>query len=280
MQPMLMRILETWGGQARVCSFGPISLPYVHLPQAGAQEPLVFFPPLGEGWSSWFRLLAELRAVAPCYALDPPYRAAEGSNSVYRSVETIAEWVEAANGMLEALDLTRVHLVGSSLGAIVAMRVARRAPSRIRGVYALSLRPDLDSLAFLRSSFAVTMVDDVHRLLDLSWAEAPALPEDACLRLTTVFQSRAFRLLLEEVSGASPLQEAKQTLAAGIATAFLSGQRDRLLPRPANPGPGPLRDRWHEFAQCGHYPHLERPRDCANWLRCQLSRPVPDIQAR
>lgn len=269
MQSMLYRTVLSWGGQSRTLDLGEISQPYILLPNEETERYLVFLPPLGDGWSTWFRLLAQIRGLGGCLALGPPR--ASTSDDVFPSVGSLAQWVSSVERLLAALGLARIHLVGSSLGAIVALRVARLCPERIAGVFALGLRPDLETLSFLRDCFDVRDLEDVETLLSKSWTRRPALGQAALERLFAILRSPGFRSLLEEVSESNPRRELEDTLACGVPVSFLYGRDDRLLAGAGNPQePAASGVRSLCLDQCGHYPHIERTRECARWITEQV----------
>lgn len=130
---------------------------------------------------NWLPLLRELPADLQVLAPDLP-----GWGESGRRVD--ADYGYAAQaarlaGLIEALDLQQVHLVGHSMGGGIVALTAARYPQRLRSVVLMSAagvryRDNAFGLAVLRGEhpFAVDSVDGLNVYLGLVFREPPLLP--------------------------------------------------------------------------------------------------------
>ena len=92
-----------------------------YLKQGEAGEPVVLIHGFGGDLENWRFLLPALAEEHTVYALDLP-----GHGGSSKDVGDGTGLAEAVVGLLDALDLDRPHLVGHSLGGLVAAQVAAR----------------------------------------------------------------------------------------------------------------------------------------------------------
>jgi pimeloyl-ACP methyl ester carboxylesterase len=108
----------------------------VHLLEAGAGDPVLMVHGGGSTAISWAPLLARL---APRFHLLMPDRPGCGLTTPfdYRGVDLRSHGVEFLRGVLDALGLERVALVGNSMGGFFAMVFAMAHPERVSKVVLL-----------------------------------------------------------------------------------------------------------------------------------------------
>lgn len=212
---------------------------------------------------TWQYNLSPLAARRLVVAADLPGHGASSLDVGDGRVESLAVWVE---GLLDALELPRVHVVGHSMGGLIGLFLADRAPGRVASLSLIApagLQPDYD-VAFLA------------RLTGMA-AEAEA--EEAAARLfagaNPLVQSIARGLLAQ--AGDPDRRAALQAIVEGsIRKAswqgrrlpdwrdvappirILWGDRDRIIPFPAD-RLSTADPRITVFADAGHLPHAERP---------------------
>ena len=123
--------------------------------EEGSGMPLVLLHGVGSGARSWKHQLRELSKRFRVIAWDAP---GYGDSSAVSPAEPDASDYAAALGdFLKARDVDRFHLVGSSLGCVIAARFARLHPERI-----LSL-----TLASVAAGHATLPADERERLKDM-----------------------------------------------------------------------------------------------------------------
>lgn len=130
--------LEALGPRAAI---GDMRIAYADV--EGPEPPVVFLAGFGLDRTAFNRQLTELVGWRRLLAPDP--RGTGGSTSPEgepANLETLSADVEA---LLDALDVKRVDLVGSSLGAAVAADLAGRSPERVRRLVLISPPSEPDS---------------------------------------------------------------------------------------------------------------------------------------
>jgi pimeloyl-ACP methyl ester carboxylesterase len=95
----------------------------------GAGDPVVMLHGLGLAAEMWLPQIEEFSGERRCVALD--HRGHGRSDRTYGPY-TIAGLAEDAEAVIEALGLGRVHLVGLSMGGMVAQELVLRHPERVR----------------------------------------------------------------------------------------------------------------------------------------------------
>jgi pimeloyl-ACP methyl ester carboxylesterase len=178
-------------------------------------------------WSEHLGALADagLRVVAP----DLP-----GFGEAPAAREQDAPWVDAVE-TLEALGIERAHLVGNSLGGLVAQRIAVVAPERVRSLVLISsgapgIEPSPELEAAWSAEESALEAGDIEAavaaVLD-AWT-LPDAPAELRVRVSEM-QRRAFELQLgvEASLAHDPLEEDPDALARILAPALvLAGEHD------------------------------------------------------
>ena len=121
---------------------------HLHITEAGEGPPVLLCHGYPETWRSWRRQIAAL-AAAGYRAIAPDMRGYGGSSapeaaSAYTQLHIVGDLV----GLLDALGLVQVALVGHDWGAITAWNAAVMRPDRFPRIAALSIpyapRGDID----------------------------------------------------------------------------------------------------------------------------------------
>lgn len=99
---------------------------------AGSSQPLILLHGIGSGSASWLWQLETLAADFRLIAWDAPGYGV--STAFAASSPVAADYAQALQAFLAGLGLNQVHLIGHSLGAIIATAFARQQPE-----YLLSL---------------------------------------------------------------------------------------------------------------------------------------------
>jgi pimeloyl-ACP methyl ester carboxylesterase len=256
--------------------------------EAGIGPPVVALHGLGGTKGSFLPTVAALAGHFRVIAVDLP---GFGDSDKPIGAAYDARFFAAAGiGLLDALALDRVHLIGNSLGGRIALEIALRHPGRVGrlGLLAPSLawrreRPWLPLLRLTRPELGLVQLAPravveaiVHRLIpgaDEGWTAAGV---DEFLRayLTpagrAAFYAAARQIYLDEPHGEEGFWTRLRTLEPDAL--FVWGRRDKLVPiafarHVADALPGAR----HLELDCGHVPQVERPKQTHAALAAFLS---------
>lgn len=216
------------------------------------QTPAVLIHGFGGDLNSWLFNHAELAAARPVHALDLP---AHGASSIPTRAMTVENLASAVAQALGEIGITRAHFIAHSLGADIAMTLARHSPGLVASLSLISpaglgeeinvqylqeflgaeRRPQMSkALSVLFADPAQVrreMVDDVLRFMRTDGVPAAlrTLADDA-------FPGGKQRLLLRGTltSVRAPVQiiwgEADRIIPSKHSDGFSSSVRVRLLP--------------------------------------------------
>ena len=248
----------------------------IHAERRGAGKPLLLVHGLGSSWHSWDRVIDGLAAQREVIAIDLP---GFGASPPLPGEVSIATLCDAVAAYLEAEDLSRVDLVGSSMGARMVLELARRG----LGGTTVSLDPGGFWTEREKKFFGATVKASIGLVRRLQ-PVLPALVGNPVGRsaLLAQFSARPWalpsELVLTELRGydASPsLDAALESLVhgpdqAGAPGGALAGRlvigwgrQDKvLLPRQAQAAVRRFPDaQLHWFDRCGHFPQWDRPQE-------------------
>lgn len=110
----------------RTASSGSARFTYL---EGGTGAPLVLLHGVGSAAQSWKQQLQALASAFRVIAWDAPGYG--GSSTLAPSVPDADDYASALEDLLRALQIERMHLVGHSLGCIIAARYSRRHAERI-----------------------------------------------------------------------------------------------------------------------------------------------------
>ncbi len=228
---------------------------------AGEGAPIVLLHGFGADLNNWLFNIDALGAVAPVVAIDLPGHGASAKDVGDGSLERLAADIGRA---LEALGVDRAHLVGHSLGAAMAMRLALDRPGLARSltlIAAAGLPGSVVSTDFLNGFVEAESARDLKPVLERLVAD-PALISRDMVEDVVKFKrldgaQEALGVLRDRMIEAGDFRALQARLAdlppalviASRGDAVVSGPDEAALP------PG-WRLAWIEGA--GHMPHLER----------------------
>ena len=218
-------------------------------------------------WANWRTVLPalseELRIIAPDMA---GFGFTERRTGEQYNLDL---WVEHVGGLLDALDLTKVHVVGNSFGGALATALAIRHPDRVDRLVLMGsvglrfdITPGLDAVWGYEAS-----VENMRELIRLfAYDESLASDELAELRYKA-----SIRPGVQEAYASmfpAPRQRWVDAMASpepDIAelqheTLILHGRDDRIIPAECSVRYSRLikRSDLHIFGQCGHWVQIEK----------------------
>jgi pimeloyl-ACP methyl ester carboxylesterase len=235
----------------------------------GDGEPVVLLHGSGPGVSAWANWRLNLPVLAKQHRVIAPDLAGFGYTERKPDAEyDMDHWIEHLLGLLDALELDRVDLVGNSFGGSLALKFAIRHPQRVgrlvlMGAVSLSfpLTHGLDEVWGYQPSVA-----NMRALLDL-FAYDRSLVSDEFAELR--YKAAAREGVQESYAAMfpAPRQRWVESLASSEAEIraldkellIMHGREDRVIPASVSMRLFELTDRaqLHLFGRCGHWVQIE-----------------------
>lgn len=259
----------------------------LHLYAAGpaAAPPLVLVHGLGDEADTWRRVFLPLAERWRVIAIDLP---GFGRSDRPRAAYTPVFFARALAGLLDALGIQRATLLGSSMGAAVAQRLALAAPGRVERLVlvggALPVtpgRPPAQLLPMLTPGVGEGVYtslrgsqEQAYQTLRPYYADLDGLPEAdreflrerVWARVWSDGQRRAFLSALRWLAVERALRAAElrgRLAALGVPTLLVWGARDVISPLAGAEAMAALLPdaRLVALPDAGHLPHQERAED-------------------
>lgn len=104
---------------------------------AGSGQPIILIHGANIGWGQWHLNIPELTRHFTVYALDLP-GAGQSDETKFRTADMETDFVDVVRGFLAEQDLKKVIIIGHSLGAWVALRLALRDKDIIKKLVLVS----------------------------------------------------------------------------------------------------------------------------------------------
>lgn len=260
----------------------------LHLYDAGRGPALVLLHGLADEADSWRQVIPALAQTHRVMAPDLP---GFGRSDRPKRAYTPGFFVRTVGGLLEGLGLERVGLVGSSLGAEIAARLALLHPGLVSrlvlvggprlggGVSPALLRMLTPGLGERYYTGLRASQEEAYATLRPYYADLEALPpedraflrERVWARVWSDGQRRAFFSTLRQaawasLTGGSRFREALKRLQAP--TLIVWGEHDRIVPLASGRALAALipNSRLEVIPSCGHLPQQERPGELVRLL--------------
>jgi pimeloyl-ACP methyl ester carboxylesterase len=220
-------------------------------------------------WTPVLPALAHHRTVRP----DLP---GSGRSSRVEGSLSVARFVEAMGSVCRAADVTRAHVVGHSLGTIVALHLAVAEPRLVRSLalFGPLLSPPDPARAGLRARAEQVRRDGGMQAVADTLVAASTSAETRARRPATVALVRellmrqdpdGYARTCEALAAAEPADVAK----IGCSTLLVTGDEDGVAPAQSvrHLGERVAGSRVEVLSRCGHWTTLEKPEECSELLR-------------
>lgn len=247
---LLLATIEVDGRALRVARAG-----------SGEGPPVVLIHGYAGDLTSWAFNIPALAAHAPVIAMDLPGHGGSDKNVGDGALATLAK---AVAGALGVLGVDRAHLVGHSLGAAVAARLAADAPERVASLTLIA--PAYLPGGTLCEAFLTGLVDG-SRVRDLTpWLQMltadPSLITREMVEQVVKFKrldgaEEALAALRDRMLEGSDRAQLQADLARISHAVVIASHADRIVGAPDGTGlPPGFEIVWIDEA--GHMPHLEK----------------------
>jgi pyruvate dehydrogenase E2 component (dihydrolipoamide acetyltransferase) len=238
----------------------------IRVGRAGPAEgtPVVLIHGYSGDLNNWLFNVEALAAKAPVIAVDLPGHGGSSKDVGDGALATLAGQIGDA---LAALGVTRAHLVGHSLGAAVAARLAADNADLVQSLTLIA--PAYLPGTSLSDDFVSGMVDaqrakDIRPLLEMLFADPSAVSKDMVEDILKFKRTDGVEEALSAIRDAMVAGDDARALVADLGklppTLVIASRGDRVVGAPDEGAlPANLRVAWIENA--GHMPHLEQAND-------------------
>ncbi len=201
----------------------------------GKGEPVVLIMGLGYPADMWFRVTPVLAEQYRVVRLDNrgAGRTGDVPGAPY-SVEMMAEDVLA---VLDQAGETSAHVIGLSMGGLVAQELALSTPARVRSLVLAGTHPgvadsmwEADALALLSNRAGLTAQEAAEASIPFNYAEATPrdrIEQDWAVRLPLACTAAGY---LAQAQGTSAWTGLARLPSLRVPTLVVHGEADRLVP--------------------------------------------------
>lgn len=266
----------------------------IYYEEAGSGEPIILLPGLGHDHAYYAKTVPLLAVHGRVVTLDPR---GLGQSSAATGGYSVEGWAADVVALIDWLGAPRAHLVGSSLGACVAMQAALDAPARVGSLTLVAGFSELDRALEMNFRMRLKMLDATglsdelamhismwtlgRSFLDSDEGRAAMDKLFASVKRNSVERYKTFINTILRFGRCEPDQAGQPKLTArlheiGVPTRVICGEEDILTPvalsrRMAGRIPGA---EFRVVPQCGHITFTERPRETAALIAEFLARVV------
>ncbi len=272
----------------------PVNDGQIYYEEAGTGEAIILLPGLGHDHTYYAKTAPLLSSFGRVVTVDPR---GLGQSSESKSGYSVEAWADDVVRLIEHLGAPRAHLVGSSLGACVAMQAALDAPPRVASLTLVAGFAELDRALEMNFRMRLRMLDDsglsdalaMHismwtlgrSFLDTDEGRAAMERLFASVKRNSVERYKTFINTILRFGRCDPDQAGQPKLTARLGdirvpTRVIVGEQDILTPVSLSKRMAD-RIKGAEFCvvpECGHITFTEKPRETAALIEEFLRRVV------
>ncbi|HSD09444.1 MAG TPA: alpha/beta fold hydrolase [Candidatus Binatia bacterium] len=207
----------------------------IYWEEHGEGEPVLLIMGLGATLDLWYRLLPELSASHRAILLD---NRGVGRSAVPDPPYSIPQMADDAAAVLDAAAVDTAHVIGASMGGVIAQELALRHPNRIRslvlacttcgGPDAVPAEPEIRDALVNRAT--MTPEEGIRALVPFTYhPDTPRsrVEEDLEIRLRRYPSTKGYLAQLQAVLG---YETYGRLGAVRVPTLVLHGEDDQLVP--------------------------------------------------
>lgn len=253
------------------------------------ETPLLFVHGLAGNVAHWVEVAPAFAANRRVLAVDLP---GHGETDRTPGRYSIESYVRHVTGLLDSLGIDRAHIVGHSMGGMVSLASAIRAPDRIASAVLVNPAGMGRLPAWARVGGRVVIRKSVlDRILPRIWKrgilanvffEKNAHTQAFIHTVESTYDMSQAHELVKDIS--TLMQDLRHDLlerdyatllgSIGVPIGVIWGEKDRLVPAPL------LREaarrlpnvQVEEIPRCGHMPNIERPERVRAFIEAHLAR--------
>jgi pyruvate dehydrogenase E2 component (dihydrolipoamide acetyltransferase) len=219
---------------------------------AGDATPLLLLHGFGGDNNAWMFNMGALAQDRPVYAIDFP---GHGRSSKDVGDYGLAELRDAAFGFLDALDITKAHLVGHSMGGAVALEMAASQPERVAalGLIAPACFGQLVNGDYIEGFIAAERRKEMKTVLAQLFADPALVSRDMVNGVLRYKRIDGVAGILRQIGDdllASPRADGDS---GSKPIAVIWGAADRVIAPPDSSDPS-----FTLISGAGHMPHMEK----------------------
>lgn len=238
-------------------------------PEDSSATPILFIHGFGGDSGNWLFNVGTLSAERPAYVIDLPGHGKSSKGVGDGSLETLAQSV---TGFLDFIGADKAHLVGHSLGAAIAMEIAKTNEARAASLTLIApagLAPTINQ-DYLRGFSQANSRREMKAAMVQLFADTALVTRD----------------LVDETLKATRIDGAKEALQLIASTCFKDGQQgtrfDNFLASTSLPThiitggkdqivPPPEGSDFHIIEDAGHMPHMEQAGEVNDLVKQHLA---------
>jgi 3-oxoadipate enol-lactonase len=207
----------------------------IYWQEYGSGQPVLLIMGLSFSSEMWFRILPELQASFRILIFD---NRGIGQSDVPRGPYTIRQMAADAVAVMDAANMPVAHVVGASMGGMIAQELALRYPQRVlslalactssSGLFGKwpNFRRGPTSLAWFRAD-QVTRERAFRHLLYAQHTPEHLIEEDVRVRLSCNW---TFKGVMSQLSGILLWSSYRRLPQIKVPTLVMHGEEDQLLP--------------------------------------------------
>lgn len=204
----------------------------------GEGEPLILIPGFGTGLWIWFKQVPKLAEHFRIITFDPRGIARSQGGDEFASMATLAEDVKE---LLDALDISRAHIVGASFGGFVAQEFALAHPEMTGSLVlcctsfggAEHIPPSAETLAALASTKGLNTAERVRENLLLAFSPAFIKAEPKEIERVIELREANFvpeHVYLHQLQAAMGFDTSARVQGINAPTLVITGDADIIVP--------------------------------------------------
>ncbi len=236
----------------------------LHYVDEGQGDPIVFLHGLGSCGDDW---VLQAQFFAPRFRVIAPDLRGHGQSAKPAGPYSIAQFAADVTALLDALSIDSAHVVGLSLGGLVAQQIAIDSPHRVRrltltNTFAHLLSGSVFEMARLLRRGAISLVLPLERSSQHVARGLFPYPHQAELRRLAAQRivgndRAAYRASIAAIRRFDSRRDLKRIIAP---TLVITGERDRTVPRRRQRElAGGIRGaRWEIIRDSGHATPLDQ----------------------